>query len=344
MDKLNIALIGCGPRGVRGHGQKLVESKHFTVAAVCDLNEDLCNSTAEALGCEAVTDYKKLLRRKTIDAVAIVTATEFHFDLALRAAKAGKHLLLEKPLTHDFASAVQLQKAAAEAGVCGMVCYQLRFHPFYAEMKKQTVKIQPVQMYTSRQCGLMGQKYLKAKTQAGLLDFCSHDFDVALWLMGLPPKRVFATVGRGIYSDTDAVDLLSVQIEFGGDPPRVAHVVSSMGGMGIPRRYDIVGRHGNLTQQGHGLKRMMVTEGGGGRASADATEIEADPSAPDPTHLLHDHFAKAILNDSGKFTPMATFRDGTNSLMIAEAALESSRTHSAVELDEFAAVYDYETR
>jgi len=342
MSKLTIALIGCGPRGVKGHGEKLRESEVFDLVAVCDLDEDLATRAAAALDCEAVTDYKKLLRRKTVDAVVIVTATEFHLDLALRAAKSGKHILLEKPLTHDFPSAVKLYRTAEAAGVKGMVCYQLRFHPFYEELKKQTVKIQPLQIYTSRQCGLMGAKYLHAHAQAGLLDFCSHDFDVALWLMELPPKRLFATLGRGLYTQSNAVDLLSVQIEFGASSsPRVAHVVSSMGGMGIPRRYDIVGRHGNLTQDGSGIKRTLIHTTEEGRSSADSEVISVPPNVPDPTHLLHNHFAAYLNDDTGKFRAKATFRDGVNSLLIADAAVESSRTGKVVNLEDFAARHGY---
>ncbi|PIX40258.1 MAG: hypothetical protein COZ06_10820 [Armatimonadetes bacterium CG_4_10_14_3_um_filter_66_18] len=341
MDKLRTALIGCGPRGVEGHGHKLKESDRFDLVAVCDLDEALAANTAEALGCEAVTDYKKLLRRTSIEAVVIVTATEFHSKLALRAVKAGKHVLLEKPLTHDLASAVALLQAAKEAGVKGMVCYQLRFHPFYEALKQQAAQIMPVQLYSSRQCGLMGRKYLQAGAQGGLLDFCSHDFDVALWLMGVKPKRVFATLGQGIYTDTNAVDLLSVQIEFGPDPLRAAHVVSSMGGMGIPRRYDLVGRHGNVTAQGQGLKRTTLSIGETGRSTSDSVEIAVDPGGPDPTHLLHEHFADYIRDTTGKFPAKATLRDGVNSLLIAEAALESSRNKTVVELDELAARHGY---
>lgn len=342
MSSFNIALIGCGPRGVNGHGHRLRESEVFNLAAVCDLDEERAAKAAAALKCEAVTDYKKLLRRKTIDAVAIVTATEFHLDIALRAAKAGKHILLEKPLTHDFPSAVRLYRTAAEAGIKGMVCYQLRFHPFYEELKRQTVKIQPLQIYTSRQCGLMGAKYLHARAQAGLLDFCSHDFDVVLWLMDLPPKRLFATLGRGLYTDSQAVDLLSVQVEFGDSKaPRVAHLVSSMGGMGIPRRYDVVGRHGNLTQEGNGIKRTLITISDEGRSSADSEVLRVPATVPDPTHLLHNHFAAWLHDDSGKFTARATFRDGVNSLLLADAAVESSRTGNVVNLEDFAARHGY---
>src|SRR5437899_2708492 len=105
MARARIALIGCGPRGLRGHAPGLTSTEEIELVAVCDVVEELARSAAAQLGVEPSTDHRELLRRSNLDGVVIVTATRFHAAIARDAVRAGKHVLLEKPMADNIAAA-----------------------------------------------------------------------------------------------------------------------------------------------------------------------------------------------------------------------------------------------
>jgi predicted dehydrogenase len=76
-----------------------------------------------------------LLGRSDIDAVVICAPTQFHAELAVAAADAGKHFYLEKPIATDAAGARRVVDAAAAAGVIGAIGFNRRLHPLYQQAR-----------------------------------------------------------------------------------------------------------------------------------------------------------------------------------------------------------------
>ena len=109
---INIGVIGYGywgPNLVRN----FVEAPGSQVAAVCDLRPErlaLVQSRYPAI--ETTTDYREVLTNEHIDAIAIATSVSTHFELAMQALQAGKHVLVEKPLTATSEQAIQLIEEA----------------------------------------------------------------------------------------------------------------------------------------------------------------------------------------------------------------------------------------
>ncbi|OUM94377.1 MAG: dehydrogenase [Thermobacillus sp. ZCTH02-B1] len=85
---------------------------------------------------EAVTDWRELVGRDDIDIVDINAPSDVHKDIAIAAAKAGKHVFCEKPLALNLADAREMLKAAEEAGVRHMICFNYRFAPAVQLAKK----------------------------------------------------------------------------------------------------------------------------------------------------------------------------------------------------------------
>lgn len=133
---LNIGLIGYGFMGrTHSNGYKRVNDffdvEHRPVLkAICGRNEENAKAFAEKWQYESVeTDWKKLVERDDIDAVDICTPNNTHAEIAIAAAKAGKMVLCEKPLSMDTAQGEQMCQAIEEAGVANTVWYNYRRVP-----------------------------------------------------------------------------------------------------------------------------------------------------------------------------------------------------------------------
>src|SRR5947207_2610883 len=155
MARARLALVGCGPRGLRGHAPGLSSAAEIEFVAVCDVVEELARSAAAQLGVEAYTDHRALLQRPDLDGVVIVTATRFHAPIALDAVRAGKHVLLEKPMATSLEAAEELVREAERAGVRGAIGYQSRFRRACQSLHEHAREIDPVQILINRPRGMM---------------------------------------------------------------------------------------------------------------------------------------------------------------------------------------------
>ena len=115
--------------GVIGYGywgpnlvRNFAEGSDTQVVAVADMKSDRLQLAARRYpGIETVSDYRDLLNNPTIDAVAISTPVSTHFPLAMEALQAGKHVLVEKPMTADSDQALRLIDEAARRNLVLMV-------------------------------------------------------------------------------------------------------------------------------------------------------------------------------------------------------------------------------
>ncbi|WP_098746536.1 Gfo/Idh/MocA family oxidoreductase [Paenibacillus sp. EZ-K15] len=107
------------------------------MVAICGRNVSAVQAAAVQLGwSESVTDWKELVRREDIDLIDINAPSDAHKEIAIAAAKAGKHIFCEKPLALSLADAREMLQAAQEAGVTHMVGFNYRFSPAVRLAKK----------------------------------------------------------------------------------------------------------------------------------------------------------------------------------------------------------------
>jgi predicted dehydrogenase len=133
---LNIGLVGYGFMG-RTHSNAYCKVNNFfdleyrpRLKAVCGRSEENAKAFAEQWGYESVeTDWKALVARDDIDAIDICTPNNTHAEIAIAAAKAGKMILCEKPLSMDTAEGEEMVKVVEEAGVPNTVWYNYRRVP-----------------------------------------------------------------------------------------------------------------------------------------------------------------------------------------------------------------------
>ena len=141
--QLRIGLIGCGFMG-RAHSNAYRRVGNFfdleyqpVLKAVCARSEDSATAFARKWGYESVeTDWRRLLAREDVDAIDICTPNNTHAEIAIAAAKAGKIILCEKPLSMDGPEGVAMVKAVEKAKVPNMVWYNYRRVPAVTMAKK----------------------------------------------------------------------------------------------------------------------------------------------------------------------------------------------------------------
>jgi predicted dehydrogenase len=134
--QLRIALIGYGFMG-RAHSNAYRKVNNFFdleyepfLKAVCARSGDKADAFAKKWGYESVeTDCRRIIERDDIDAVDNCTPNNTHAEIAIAAAKAGKMILCEKPLSMDGPEGVKMVKAVEKAKVPNMVWYNYRRVP-----------------------------------------------------------------------------------------------------------------------------------------------------------------------------------------------------------------------
>jgi predicted dehydrogenase len=122
-----VGLVGAGPWATRMHAPTLAAGRETTLAAVWARRPAAAADLAAAFDTVAAGSFAELLDR--CEAVAFAVPPQIQADLAIRAARAGKALLLEKPLALDLPAATRLTEAVEEAGVVSQLVLTKRYHP-----------------------------------------------------------------------------------------------------------------------------------------------------------------------------------------------------------------------
>jgi predicted dehydrogenase len=135
--RVRVGLVGTGVIAQVMHLHYLAElGDLFDVAAVCDLDADSVRSAAQRYGIPAVfTDWRELIEHP-LDAVMVLTSGS-HAPMAEAAARAGRHVFVEKPMCFSAAEGRAMVAAADAAGVVLMVGYPKRYDPAFARMREE---------------------------------------------------------------------------------------------------------------------------------------------------------------------------------------------------------------
>jgi predicted dehydrogenase len=145
MKIVKVGVIGCGEIAQWMHLPFLSELPGFLVTALCDISPKVVEHVGERFGVERrFTEVEALLAQGDVDAVLI--ATPLHSDPAIAAARAGKHVLVEKPMAHDLGEAEAMVAAAEEAGVVLMLGYMKRYDPGYQYGQRLMQQMQDVRL------------------------------------------------------------------------------------------------------------------------------------------------------------------------------------------------------
>lgn len=191
--ELRVGVIGCGFIG-RLHARVMHELPHAKLVGIADVNEKIAHEVAKACDCAAYSSYNELLSRQDLDAVCICVPEEHHVAPAVAAARAGKHILIEKPIAKTFKEAMEIKSAADAAGVRLMVGHVLRFDPRYVQVHHAIERGEigtPIHLFLKRTNPVAAPQRLNGRVS--LFYYLGvHDIDLMLWYAGCDITRVYA--------------------------------------------------------------------------------------------------------------------------------------------------------
>lgn len=195
MSKLKFGVIGCGGIARNTHFPSLAALPDVEITAICDVNQECTKELAEKYGIKHVfTNYEDLIAMDELDAVDICTPNNFHMLPAVAALKAGKHVMVEKPIARNAKEGQMIVDAANEAGKKLMVAQCWRYKTENQTLKRFIDGGAMGEMYYAnvkaiRRRGIPSWGVFIDKEKQGggpLIDIGVHILDCAMWLLGNP--------------------------------------------------------------------------------------------------------------------------------------------------------------
>ena len=187
------------------------------------------------------TDFEEVLKDNEVNAVIITTSADTHFELARKALKAGKNVLVEKPITLFSKEAKELIQISEEAGLKLMVGHILLYHPAVLEIKNilQAGKLGKLQYIYSNRLNLGAIR----SEESILWSFAPHDISVINFLTGTNPVDVKATGARFVRDNIEDTTLTILEY-----PENIhAHIYVSWLHPFKEQRLVVIGSEGMLT-------------------------------------------------------------------------------------------------
>lgn len=208
-DVLRVGVLGCG--GIaQAHLKGIEACEAMELVATADAVAEQAEKAAEAFGARrAHTTSEALFNDPDVEAVHICVPNHLHRDLAVAAARAGKHALVEKPLALSAPDAQQMVDTAEAAGVTLMSGQILRFRTANIEAKRLIAEGRigkPVNVMRRRitlfKPEVVSSWYANTAVNGNVSIYGtgSHEVDLVLWLLDTEAKRVFA-MGRELNPD-----------------------------------------------------------------------------------------------------------------------------------------------
>jgi len=174
-DRLRLGVIGVGVMG-SNHARVLSDMAGVELVGVADPDAKQRAFVADTLGCNAVADADALLR-SGVDAAIIAAPTHLHHDIALQCAKAGVHVLVEKPIASTIEESRAIVAAARRAGVTLMVGHVERFNPAVQSIKR-AIKDQDILSIAITRVGPFPPRMSNVGV---VIDLGVHDIDLIRW-------------------------------------------------------------------------------------------------------------------------------------------------------------------
>jgi predicted dehydrogenase len=210
--KHNIGLIGCGYWG-NNYRKLLKDNQKMNLIYICDLK---LNDFSEGKS-KMTNDYKDVLNDNSIDSIIIATPTETHYEIAKDSLNAGKHVLIEKPMTMNSKEAKGLIKIAKENEKKLMVGHVFMHNPAIQYLKKSIDRgeLGDILFMDAR---WLGYGIVREKENV-LWDLAPHNLSLFLYLNNPKPRSVnsFANSLKGISKDKE--DIAQINLKFEGGYP-----------------------------------------------------------------------------------------------------------------------------
>ena len=339
--KVKVGIIGCGAIAERLHIPDYASCGQAELVAFCDASKARADGMAAkfAPGAQIYTDYKQLLKDPDVEAVSVCMPNRFHGECSIAAARAGKHVLVEKPMAMSLAEAQKMVDTADKAGVHLLVNQSMRNYPAHKKAREIIASgMLGTVLHVTGMCGHDGPehwapnaKWFFKKKDArfgAMADLGVHKADAIRYITGREIDEIRAFYGTIEKKRTDVEDNFASTFTFkGGGMGTLAASWTVQGGM---TNYTIIHcSKGTLEVLLHPGKPLVA------RMSNPLCEIVFDlPPAPIRYEGswgldVGGSFVRAIL---GEEEPFCTGVEGMKSLAVILAAEKSADTQRTVKV------------
>jgi len=314
MSMLKIAVIGLGSWG-RNHVRVLSELPDVEITAICDVDRQRADIVSEKYGLRTYPDSTEMYKKEELDAVTLCVWSTRLAQEALRALKAGKHVLVEKPMAGSARQAERVLALAEKEKVQLTVGFIERFNPAVKRLKETIVEGKigsPVSATVKRV-----SKWPQRIGDVGVVkDTAIHDIDIVRYIFNEDPLAVYAKAGNLRHEKQE--DYAQIMLTFSGG--KSAFLEANWLTPYKIRKLTVTGSEAIVSVDY--ITQDMTIETAG-QTLTPRYEWE------EPLKLELQHFVECILNDR---QPLVTGLDGLKALKIAEAALKSASKGRLVKL------------
>ncbi|GIO15926.1 dehydrogenase [Cohnella xylanilytica] len=324
MERLRVGIIGLGSWG-ECHLEAYRALPFVEVAAVCDPRPERRRLAEEKYGVPSVYESaEELLKREDIGLVSVVTYEKEHLPPVLAALRAGKHVLVEKPVATDAAEAREMLETARKAGRFVAPGHLLRFDPKHAEARRligngELGRVASIYMKRSRKNSL----YRTYKRTHTVYELTIHDIDLAIWYAG---SRVSEVTAAGCFlSGDDSPEVLWAQLRFENGTLAVLHsnwMTHDAAGLTINDYTEVIGEL--ATVQFDAAASGVQLLGTAGRETTDLS-VHHNQGGRVVGALKEQLAYLCECAQLGREPSVASFEDAVHGIEVADAIAESAR-------------------
>jgi predicted dehydrogenase len=344
---IGIGIVGCGMIA-NFHAKAIADAAGAHLVGVADMRPERAAEFAEKHGIQAFDSLDAMVASSDIDAVSICSPSGAHMEPAVTAAKAGKHVLVEKPLEITTERCDEIIKACDDAGVRLAVTFQSRFHESSRLIKNAVDqgRFGKITMGDAYVKWFRSQEYYDSGAWRGtwnmdgggaLMNQAIHSVDLLVWLMG-PVEQVSAMTATMTHERIEVEDVAVATLKFKSGALGVIEATTTAF-PGSLKRIEVSGSHGTAvleeediiqwtfaeeTKEDDDIRKRMAgkTESGGGAA---------DPSAI--SHHGHTMLFEELVNAINENRPTTiNGHEGRRSVEVIRAVYESAKTGKTITL------------
>lgn len=337
---LGFGIIGTGAIAAH-HATSINELPNCILIAVCSSSEPRAREAADKFGVKAYSSVAELVARKDIEVVAICTESGNHLEPALAAAKAGKHVLIEKPIEVTLKRADELIAACRSAGVKLGVIFQNRYKPGYIRLKEAVLQGRLGKL-------LLGNAYIKWYRDEAY-------YSSSKWKGTLEGDGGAALINQGIHTIDLLLDIMQdVESVYGkvktavhaieGEDLGIALLNFKSGAMGTieggtslypgyPERLEVFGEKGSIILEGGEIIQWNIK----GEEKAAGTKQAAENSGSSDPMAVNYKLHMAQINDMVHAVlenrePLVNGETARKSLELIQAIYKSSKENIPIRL------------
>lgn len=338
---MNFAIVGCG-HIAKKHAEALQNIEDARLIGVCDKIAANMEPYVLEFGAQSYNDLEDMLKNPSIDIVNICTPSGTHAPLARMAAKAGKHIILEKPMALTIADSEAIIAACKEYGVKLAVVHPNRFRPAVIELKQllndglfgtlshsdATVRWNRNQAYYD-QAPWRGTKSMDGGV---LMNQAIHNLDLMLWMMG-PIEEIQAFAATRI-RNIESEDVATAVVRFQSGALGIVEATTNIYPKNLEESISIFGEKGTVMIGGNHAnwyKHVAMENLPEDVVASMIARNEADPYGKPGHQAIIEDMIDAIRNNR---EPAITGEDGMNAVKFVIGILQAAEQKRTVRWEE----------